>query len=302
MFLRQLKLAFQNFFRNFWLSLATIVIILLSLFSVSILLGLGAMAEDIIGVLEDKISISLNLKSEVGLEKATEIKELIKRNPKVTNVIHIAKEEGLENFREKNKDDEIVLRSLNEIEHNPFGDILIIKANNVNDYLEIIDMVEEAQYNDMIEERIFNENYKGIIARLNQLGESVRWIMMGLIALFVLISTLIIINTIRITIYTYREEIGIMRLVGATRGFVRSPFLMQAFFYGIIAWGAHMAILFPAIAAFQPHINNFIGSDSINLVTYFSQNFVIIFGAELLGVLFLNLVSSAIAMRKYLNK
>ncbi|MFA7662581.1 MAG: permease-like cell division protein FtsX [Patescibacteria group bacterium] len=301
MFTRQLKLAFQNFLRNFWLSLATIVIILLSLFSVSILFGLNALASEAINILEEKISISLYLKPEVGLEKATEIKTAIESYPQVSGVYHIAKEEALESFREKHKDNELILQSLNEIEKNPLGDTLIIKSNNASAYPEIIGTIENAEYKDLIENKKFNEEYKSIITRLDELSKSIRWIMLGLIGLFILISTLIIINTIRITIYTYREEIGIMRLVGATQGFIQSPFLMQSFFYGLVAWGVHLAILFPIISALQPYINNFVGSDGINLVQYFTQHFVVIFGGELVGVLLLTLLSSAIAMRKYLK-
>jgi cell division transport system permease protein len=301
MFGRQLKLALQNFLRNFWLSLATIVIILLSLFSVSVLFGLNALAGEAINVLEDKISISLYLKPEVGLEKSNEIKESLEKDSRVSEVYYIAKEEALESFRNKHQDNELILRSLNEIDKNPLGDTLVIKATEVNLYPEIISTIESSDYSELIENKKFTEDYKNIIAKLNTLSENIRWVMLGLIGLFVVISTQIIVNKIRITIYTYREEIGIMRLVGATQSFIRSPFLMQSFFYGLVAWGAHLAILFPIVSGLQPYISNFVGSDSINLIQYFRQNFVVIFGLELLGVLLLTLLSSAIAMRKYLR-
>ena len=301
MFFRQIKLAVQNFLRNFWLSLATVVIIVLSLFSVSILFGLGAMAGEVVSILESKISISLYLKPEIGLEKATEIKRSIERDPLVAKVYHRAKEEEFESFQKKHENNEILLRSLEEVQENPFGDTLIIMSEDIGNYTNILTTIEDSDYIDLVEGKEFNKSYKSIITRLDQLSQSARFIMLGLIVLFTVISTLIIVNTVRITIYTYREEIGIMRLVGATRGFIRSPFLIQAFFYGIIAWIVHLLILFPIMSMLQPYVTNFIGVDSINLATYFVDNFLMIFGLELVGVLFLTLTSSAIAMRKYLK-
>lgn len=301
MFLRKLKLAVQNLYRNFWLSMATIVIILLSLFSVSLLFALSAVSQEAVSVLEDKINVSIYLKPEVGLQKAREIKMQIENYDEVEAVFHIAKEEALESFRQKHADNELIQRSLEEIEGNPLGDTLIIKAYQTSDYPVLIDKIGEDDFSSLVENKKFNENYKGIIGKLDQLSENISWVMLGLTALFVIISTLIIINTIRITIYTYREEIGIMKLVGATKGFIRSPFLMQAFFYGVVAWGIHLVILFPVMRAFQPYVANFMGTGAINLAQYFTQNFIVIFGAELLGVLFLTLFSSAVAMRKYLR-
>ena len=136
--------------------------------------------------------------------------------------------------------------------------------------------------------------------------EGKRWAKFGIVFLlsilvFILIASLIVFNTIRVAIYTHRQEIGVMKLVGATNWFIRSPFLLEAVVYGIIACVAGIAIVYPMLNFVQPYVNNFFLTTQFSLTGYFTDNFWAIFGLELLMIILINIISSSVAIRKYLK-
>jgi cell division transport system permease protein len=113
---------------------------------------------------------------------------------------------------------------------------------------------------------------------------------------------LVIFNTIRISIYTRRDEITIMKLVGAGNAFVRVPFILESIFYALTAVLIVIAISYPLVNLVQPVLNSYFQGDQvINLVSYFNSNFVEIFVYQLIVLVVLNVVSTAIAVKRYLK-
>jgi len=115
----------------------------------------------------------------------------------------------------------------------------------------------------------------------------------------VVISVIIIFNTIRMAIYISREEISIMRLVGASDAYVRGPFVFEGMMYGIISAVITLVLFYPIALWLGPYTQQFFGD--INLFMYYTSNFGIIFLSIMGTGVFLGALSSYLAVKKYLR-
>ncbi len=299
-FYRILKFALQDFWRNFWLSVITITIITLALFTVNFLIIFNVITEESVGLIEEKIDISIYFNPEVEENKVRSVESHLLTLSEVKDVEYISQRDALEAFKERHKDDPKISETLEELEENPLGATLVVKAHDPVDYPYILQVLSEAQYTDLISEKDFND-HKIVIDKINSITSKVQKVSFGIIIFFSLITILIVFNTIRMAIYTHREEIGIMKLVGASNWFIRAPFLMEGIIYSLLACAITFALIYPALNFIQPYISEFFEDSSFSLVNYFKQNFIRIFVWELLIVIVLNLLSSYWAMRKYLK-
>lgn len=298
---RQFKMAWQNITRNIWLSLATIFIIGLSLFSISALFGLNALATEAMRSIMDKVNVSLYFQPNITSEQIEKVRQDFAAMPEVESVTYISKEQALENFKKSQAENSLISQSLAELDENPLNASLAIKAKDVSQYQIILSSAEKSDYSDLIWSKKFNDDYRTIANKMDRIKRNVGWILFAVIGIFALISMLIIINTIRIGIYNYREEIEIMRLVGATSNFIRGPFIWQSIFYGLTALIVQSAFFFLVLYYGQTYFSQILGLNQFNIFNYFLSHAPFIFGWELLGVLILNILGSIIAMRKHLR-
>ncbi|MFA6410579.1 MAG: permease-like cell division protein FtsX [Candidatus Buchananbacteria bacterium] len=292
--------AWQSFWRNFWLSLVTITIIILTFISVNFLIIINISTDAAINIVKDKVDVSVYFKPEVAEPQVNEVKTYLSSLTQVKEIGYVSQQEALENFRQTHRNDSDIIESLAELKDNPIGATLQIKAKNIESYPEIMQVLDNSKYNDLILDKNF-EDHKVYIEKIQSLSANIRKVGLILSGTFFLIALLIVFNTIRVAIYTHRHEIGVMKLVGATNWFIRAPFLVEAVFYGIIACVASIVIVYPILNFIQPYLNNFFLSQDFNVISYFNQNFFKIFGLELLVVILLNIISSSIAIRRYLR-
>jgi len=299
-FHRSIIFALQSFWRNIWLSIATIFIIGLALLSINFLIIINAISDSAIGAVKDQIDVSIYFKNDVRESKIAEVKSQLAGLSQVKSIAYKTPEENLIVFKNKHQDNPDILETLKELAGNPLGATLIIKAKNLNDYPEILKAIDNPAYNDIIEEKNFDD-HQLIITRINQLADNVKKFALIISGLFVVISALIVFNTVRIAIFTHQNEIAIMKLVGAGNWFIRAPFVWESVFSGIIACLLTLLIVYPGLNFIQPQLTKFFSGAEIDLIGYFNQNFLIIFGGQLLGIIILNVISSSIAIGKYLK-
>ncbi|MDD4606752.1 MAG: permease-like cell division protein FtsX [Patescibacteria group bacterium] len=299
---RILKLSFQSFWRNIWLSLITIFIIFLALFSISMLVNLNILVDVSIESIKEKVDLSLYFKSEVTQEEVVKIKSELENLVEVESINFISRDQALNDLKEKQKGNDLIIKSIQELDENPLGDSLTIKARNIEDYKEIILYISgNADYEAKIWNQEFDEDYNEIVDKLESVSSRIEQIGFFIIALFVIIAFLIIFNTIRIGIYTYREEIGVMKLVGAKSNFVRAPFLVETIVFIIIAWVINTTLFFVLAKTTQLQISTFIGNADFSLLEHYLANFGMVFGWQLILVILLGMVSCTIAIRRYLR-
>jgi len=296
-FRRIFKLGWQSFTRDGGLAAATIFILVIVIALVSSLFILKEVSHFLIAEIQEKVDISVYFKKRASETEILNIKEEISKIPEVREVKYVSKTEALEEFVERHQDEPVLMESLAEV-GNPFLASLNIKAWEASQYGIIANFLEHPVYENLVE-KVDYYQCKPVIEKIFALSagmEKAGW--MGAVIL-VIVAILVTFNTIRLAIYNFREEIKIQRLVGAGNWFIRAPFLVQGAISGIsaflicllifslICWGLSpkIEIFFPGLNIFQIFVSNFWTIVLIQFVT---------------GVL-LGVISSTIAIRKYLK-
>lgn len=301
-FLRVLKFAIQGFFRNFWLSLVTITMMLMAVLSVTLLLSMNYIKEATISGVENKVDILVELKPNVTQEQVDGLVIDLERLSEIKDVKIISPEENKELFKQYNLNSK-VKEALNVYgeDENPFSYFLAIKAYNLDQYSKILEFVGQDKYLSIVEGSDTN-THQEFIDKINKISNFVNRYSWYLAGIFVLISIVVIFNTIRISIYTRRDEIMIMKLVGAGNWFVRLPFIIESVLYALAAMLIVILVIYPLVNFIQPSLNvYFQGLQVIDLVGYFRNNFVQIFVYQFIVLAILNIISTAVAIRKYLK-
>jgi cell division transport system permease protein len=297
---RVIKFAFQNFWRNIWLSLITVSMLILTLLTVNILVILNVVTETAIESVEGKIDVSVYFTQDSSLDIVQGVQGYLQGQEQVASVELITPDEALERFQVRHAEEPDILSSLEEIDGNPFGSSLIIHAQSSKDFDFIIESLDNPQYRDYIEKKEFDD-YEGIIANINRVTDRARLFGMVLSGVFLLITILIVFNTVRVAIFIHREEISIMRLVGASSTYIRAPFLFEAILYSLLATGVTIIITYPVLGFLEPQFDQFFGTTGTGLLDYYNMNMLLIFGAQFVGLTLINMLASSVAMRKYLK-
>ncbi|MDD5032393.1 MAG: permease-like cell division protein FtsX, partial [Patescibacteria group bacterium] len=215
----------------------------------------------------------------------------------VKEVNYISKAQALEFFQEKNRDNPEIIQALRELGKNPLTPSLVITPKTAEVAAELIEELNKIE-SDLIESRNFSD-HKLILNKISNITDKVNEIGMTISLIFIFITLLVVYNAVRVEIYTHREEIGIMRLVGASNSFVQMPFFLSSLIYTLIGTVIVILILYPFLSLLQPYLETFFTGYDVNVISYFNSNFIKIFGLEFLAVALINALASWMAVRRY---
>ncbi|MEK7635787.1 MAG: permease-like cell division protein FtsX [Patescibacteria group bacterium] len=298
-FLRIIKYGFLGFWRNGWLSTVTTIIMLLALLVFEGLIITNIVANTAISSLENKLDISVYFKSETPEDEILRLKKLLEELAETKSVEYISKNEALAIFKEKHQDDSTISAALDELKNNPLLASLNIKANETKNYAVINAYLNQDSFKNYIDLAPYSSDQGLIIERSIKISDTLK--KLGLIStiIFASIAVLITFNTIRLAIYANREEISIMRLVGASNIFTRGPYIVEGIIYGIIAGFLSFAVMVLIIYGTSRYVKTFI--PEMNLWQYLLSNSIELIGYQLLFGVGLGAFSSFIAVRKYLK-
>ncbi len=295
---RIFKYGFQSFWRNGLLSTATIAMMVLTLLITVSLIIFGAGANTALTSIQEKIDISVYFQPTADEAEILLVKNSLEELDEVKSVEYISREMALEKFKERHKDDNEIIQSLEELGENPLFASLNIKANNPDDYAGISIFLEGEEYQDVIDKVNFSQN-QIVIERLSKIVGTLRNGGLILAIILAIIAFVVAFNTIRLAIYSNRESIEIMRLVGAPNSLIRGPYIMEGVIHGVISTIITMIVFIPLIYLVGPYLEILI--PSFDLSFYFWVNFFGLLGIQILVSVLLGIVSSIIAMRKYLR-
>lgn len=299
-FLRIIKFGLKNFWRNIWLTLATTFVMILTLFTISSLVILSMLGTTALKSVKEKVDISVYLNPEIKDEKVDEIRSNLIAMSEVRTIDYVSKEKALESFKEEHGDDDLIISSVDELDENPLQPSLVIKARYPEDYSIISDFLEKDDYKEHIDKVTFEDN-RDIIDKIDNTTDLVERVGIIISLIFGLITIIFMFNTIRLTIYAQKDEIKIMRLIGAKNLFIRFPFIIESILYAIIASIIATALLYFLLKYGSSYITEFIGDQQFNIVSFTNSKILYLFVLQIgLGIL-LSIVSSYIALRKYLK-
>jgi cell division transport system permease protein len=296
-FLRAIKFSLQDTYRNIWLTLVTITILILALFSINMLLTVKVISDAAVKSIKEKIDINIFLSSTSKEEDILALKSRISNIQNVKDVVYISQEQALASFKEKHRSDPDIMEALQEIGKNPLSPTLVIKPSDTLHYNEIISSMDSI--NDPIIESKNFDDHKFILDKINSITDKVSKVGIIISSIFIVITILLVYNSIRVAIYTHRREIGIMRLVGASHWFIRLPFLISSFLYTLVGICTVILIFYPFLNLLQPYIDTFFINYQINIKNYFTANFIEIFGFQFVALVVVNMLASFLAVGKY---
>ncbi len=296
---RIVKFGFQGIWRNKGLSLQVIFIMIVAVFVLTSLFVFNELSNFLIARAQEKVNISVYFKKDVGEEEILEVKEgLSKFSNGIESVSYVSKAQAKETFIERHKNDPLYLSALEEIGDNPFLASLNIRAKDPTFYAQISSFLTAEPFGGLVEKVSYYQSEE-VIKKLFALTSNIKQGGIFLSAFLVVLVFLITFNTVKLTIFSFKEEIATMKLVGASNHFIRGPFLIQGFFYGIFSILIVDIFFFAILSIMNPDLQTWLFN--FNLLEYFKENFSMILIWQIVFAFFLGVVSSFFAVRKYLK-
>lgn len=309
---RIIRTGFINFWRNGFLSFSAVVVISLSLSVFGALIFSSAFGRALITEVKNKVDINVYFNLDSQESDIFALRKTIEALPEVQKVEYVSREQALTDFKEKWKDNGFIMQGLEEIGSNPFPAVLNIKAKEPSQYAGIASFLEGKNSSqngaDIVDKINYNQN-KLIIERLGRIIPAIEKSGAIIAILFVIVAIVMVFNTIRLIIFTAKEEISVMKLVGASNFYIRGPFVVSGIMYGIFSAILTLLVLGGFAYYSDSMLVKFAGSQNISdlasfsnvFLSYFVQNFGQIFGIIMGAGIILGAVSSYMAVRRYLR-
>jgi cell division transport system permease protein len=295
---RIFRTAYQGLKRNNWLSVACISMMTLSLILFSSMLLFNYLSTNLINVLKAKMDLSIYFKNDIPEEDILKIKDELLKNDLIASISYTSKDEALKIFTEQAKYNPALQQALNLVGENPLTPSLNIKAKNSKDYDKIVSMINNSGFKDKLLQIDLTQN-QIVINRMNKISFAIKITSLIAVSLLVFLSFIISFNTIRMAIYSLREEIEIMKLVGANNWFIRGTFIIEGIIQSLIASLITFIILVIIFITFGGRLDSYLPELSIS--NYFLNHWLFFLGSQTLFGLVVGILASTFAINKYLN-
>ena len=302
---RVCRAGFLSFWRNGFVTLASVLVMTVTLFTLGLVVFTGIILGTTLDDLRDKADINVYFTTSAPEERILEFKVQIEGLPEVAGVEYISREQELALFRERHANDQLTLQALDELGDNPLGAVLNIRAKDISQYDAIGKFLENEQALKSGETQIidkvnyFDERHRTAIDRLASITDAAERLGLVIIIILALIAIAITFNTIRLAIYTSREEIAVMRLVGAGQAYIRAPFMVEGVLYGLVSGIITLLIFYPLTWWLGRTTENFFGG--LNVFSYYVSHFPLFFLVIVGTGAILGAVASLLATRRYLQ-
>lgn len=299
---RTILAGLRGFYRNRTVSLSSIFILTITLSIITSFYLFRAVFDYTLEQVKGKVDVKVYLTVDATEAQAAEVKARLLGLSDVKTVTYTSKEQALDDFKKKHEGDQLTLQALDELGSNPFGASLSVIAKDTSRYEAIANQLNEGSGLLGDEKGVIDKvNYYQIKDSIDKLNSIIGWtntVGFWLSIVFVLMSCMIVYNTIRLAIFVYRDEIAVMKLVGASNMFIRGPFIVESLLYSVVATVITIVIFFPATIWVTKKTVFFF--EGLNINALYTAHIFELTGALLLFSAVLTVISSLLAVRKYL--
>ena len=294
---------YKNFARGGAVSAATVLVMTVTLAIIGSLIFLSALLTFTLNVIKDKVDISVYFVTSASESSILAVKDQLEKLPQVASVTYTSADDALTAFRGRHASDQLTLQALDELGGNPLDASLSVRAKDPSQYESIVNFLDASPMlssaGTSIVDRINYEQNKDVISRLSLAIDATRTIGFAVVIIFALASILIAFATIRLAIYTAKDEIAVMKLVGASNAYVQGPFIVEGIITGVISAVIVLLLLWPATWYAGTKTAQWFGG--FNLGQYYASHFLLVFAILMLAGILLGAVASVFAIRKYLK-
>jgi len=296
---RIINFGWQNFKRQKPLALATTSVLILSTTLISGLFLFHGISGKVIDLLKERADLSIYFLTEVSEQEILKIKEDLSQFPEIKSIKYVSREEALERFIERHKKTPFLMEALSEVGENPLQASLNVKTFQAHQYAAVASFLENAPFKNLIDKVNLYQNQR-IIEKIFSISSTLKRIGILLSLILAAITILVVFSLIRLSIFASREEISIMKLVGAPNLAIKGPFLVQGAIAGILATFFAFLLTFLFCFTFSSKVS--IVFPGFNLFGFFLSNLWLIFLFQLFSGVGLGILSSLFAIRKYLEQ
>lgn len=300
---RMLVTGWKNFARGGAVSAATVLIMTVTLAIIGSLIFVSALLSFTLDTIKNKVDISVYFVTTASEQSILAVKDQLEKLPQVASVSYTSADDALTAFKARHANDQLTLQALEELGANPLDASLSVRAKNTSEYDSIVSYLEASPAlsagGNSIVDRINYAQNKEVIDRLSLAIHATSTVGFAIIIIFALASILIAFATVRLAIYTAKDEIAVMRLVGASNAYVQGPFIVTGVITGVIAAFIVLVLLWPTALYMGVKTADWFGG--FNIASFYAGNFGLISGVLLLSGIVLGAVASMLAIRRYLK-
>ncbi|HEY4507640.1 MAG TPA: permease-like cell division protein FtsX [Candidatus Paceibacterota bacterium] len=288
--------------RNGFVSFAAAAVMAVALSVIAGVAVFGGMLRVALDDIKDKVDVNVYLSTLATDDDVSALEEALTSLPEVASVTLLSADERLARFKENNAHDQSTLDVLEELDSNPLGAALMVKAKEPSQYAGVATFIQQNYPPGAVGSIVTDVNYyrnREAIDNLTQVIGAADQLGFGIAIALILVAILVTLNTLRLAIFTSRDEISIMKLVGADSAYIGGPFLVAGAAYGLVAAAATLLLLLPVAYWLNPVTERFfrVTSSFDYLISHLGGTALLLIGS---GVL-VGAVSSLIAVHRYVR-
>ncbi len=299
---RVFRTGFTNFVRSGLVSFSAVMIMTITLSILMTVIFLTAILNHSLFSLKNSVGVNVVLTKGATQEQIDALKSELEKLPEIESAVFVSADEALNDYVESIKDNPNLIGALNELDENPLDPSINIKAKQIEQYADIEKYISQKYPESDLSSIVVKINYfekQAVIEKLTSIVKAIKSFGFIVTIIFILLSILITLNTIRLAIYISKDEIKVMNLVGAGHAYITGPFVVTGALYGLISAIVILIAFYPISYFIGPKIANaFFDFDMFGYyVSNFVQLFLILVGAGLV----IGSISSMFAIKKYLK-
>lgn len=293
--------SWKHFARNLWIGLATVFVFTVALLSVNVLIATNVMLEQTVAYFENKIDVTVTFQPGTPEALLTQARFYVQSFPQTESARLVTPQEAYEEFKKRYASNPKILEAITELSTNPLGAQLVIRAKETKDYPFLLAAVRNPQFQPYIRSSSYDD-HRDAITSIQDAARSVRLFGSGLVAVFALFGLLAAFNAIRVAIYTQREEIAIMRLVGASSAFIRMPFVLEGVWLAALACATTIGIVWAMLRFGEPKLEAMFAGSDPGIIAFYAAHWLPIVVIQFGAMAILTTFVSWIAAGRYIKR